>query len=395
MLLKRIIAITTGLVLGLSSLCYADNIELLKQELNNCNEQINQINDEMQELDCQIESTIYEQKRIENSIAQEQEYLNNLKKSMNDLSELRDSRVRRLYKEGNSQLTYLKVIFQSKGILEAFNNSYQFRQLIDNDNRILDDYSQTFDTYQEELVNLENLEKDNNDLLSDLTSKKEEQNKLLNEYNSKVSSVNLKINIEQTGQIDQLVKDSESISNPSELQIIVNSLNGIRPSLMNQELQSYLDNAVNKLNQRISNLTVQQTAQSAVNRGFVAGLVPPETQNRIITEAYKYLGIPYLWGGTDPRTGLDCSGFVQLVYHNLGYNISRTTYTQIYDGIEVEVSLDKLQAGDLIFFGDKSAPHHVALYIGDNKYIHAPQTGDVVKVSEGALRACCARRIIQ
>ena len=395
MLLKRIIAITTGFVLGLSSLCYADNIDLLKQELNSCNEQINQINDEIQELDCQIESTIYEQNRIENSIEQENEYINNLKKSMDDLSELRDSRVRRLYKEGNCQLTYLKVIFQSKGILEAFDNSYKFRQLIDNDNQILDDYSQTFDTYQEELVNLKNLEKDNNDLLISLNSKKEEQNKLLNEYNSKLSSVSLKINIEQTGQIDQLAKDSESILNPSELQIVVNSLNEIRPSLMTSELQSYLDGAVNKLNHRISNLTVQQTAQSAVNRGFVAGLVPPETQNRIITEAYKYLGIPYLWGGTDPKTGLDCSGFVQLVYHNLGYNISRTTYTQIYDGVEVEVSLDKLQAGDLIFFGDKSAPHHVALYIGDNKYIHAPQTGDVVKVSEGALRACCARRIIQ
>ena len=114
--------------------------------------------------------------------------------------------------------------------------------------------------------------------------------------------------------------------------------------------------------------------------------------NQVVLDSYNYLNIPYEWGATGP-TSFDCSGFTSFLYGKLGYSIGRTTYDQIYAG--KEVSLTELKAGDLIFFGDKEAPHHVAIYIGDNKYIHAPQTGDVIKISEGATyKACAARRIV-
>ena len=95
----------------------------------------------------------------------------------------------------------------------------------------------------------------------------------------------------------------------------------------------------------------------------------------LINFAKKFLGVPYVFGGTTPQ-GFDCSGFVQYVYkHALGINISRTTQTQIKDGREV--GKNELQPGDLVFT-DKG---HVTLYIGNNQVIHAPQTGDVVKIS--------------
>ena len=106
--------------------------------------------------------------------------------------------------------------------------------------------------------------------------------------------------------------------------------------------------------------------------------------------AKQYLGTPYVWGGETP-SGFDCSGLMQYVYNKMGYDISRTTYTQINDG--KAVSKNDLQPGDLVFFGDSSAPHHVGMYIGNGQYL---QTGDVVKISNLNSRSdyAGARRII-
>lgn len=105
---------------------------------------------------------------------------------------------------------------------------------------------------------------------------------------------------------------------------------------------------------------------------------PTPINERVVEEAKKYLGVPYVWGGTTPE-GFDCSGLVQYAYKQLGIHISRTSYTQVNDGRAV--SKEELKAGDLVFFANKTqGVHHVAMYIGDGNIIHAPYTGDVVKV---------------
>ncbi|EPY6472775.1 NlpC/P60 family protein [Clostridium sporogenes] len=102
---------------------------------------------------------------------------------------------------------------------------------------------------------------------------------------------------------------------------------------------------------------------------------PPATHGDVVGYAMQFQGVPYVWGGTSP-SGFDCSGFVQYVYRNAaGIELPRDTYGQI--GAGTRVSQDQLQPGDLVF------PHtgHVGIYIGGGQMIHAPQTGDVVKIS--------------
>lgn len=125
-----------------------------------------------------------------------------------------------------------------------------------------------------------------------------------------------------------------------------------------------------------------------------ATLITTFSGEQVVTEAKKYLGTPYVYGGTT-TSGFDCSGLVQYVYKRLGYNLSRTTYTQVKEGNYVEKN--NLQLGDLVFFGSASSPHHVGIYVGNNSYIHAPQTGDVVKISSLSSRSdyATARRIVQ
>ena len=115
--------------------------------------------------------------------------------------------------------------------------------------------------------------------------------------------------------------------------------------------------------------------------------------NALVETAKRYLGVPYVWGGTTP-SGFDCSGLMQYVYRENGIDISRTTFEQIKEG--TAVNKENLQPGDLVFFGSWEDPHHVGMYIGNGQYLHAPQTGDVVKISELGARSdfVTGRRII-
>jgi cell wall-associated NlpC family hydrolase len=114
-------------------------------------------------------------------------------------------------------------------------------------------------------------------------------------------------------------------------------------------------------------------------------------RDRVVQEARKYLGIPYLWGGTDPEKGLDCSGLVQLVYHNVGIDLPRVSGDQARAGTAV-ASLDEAKPGDLLAFG--SPVHHIAIYIGGGKMIEAPRTGLDVRVSDIYETPSAIRRVL-
>ncbi len=97
--------------------------------------------------------------------------------------------------------------------------------------------------------------------------------------------------------------------------------------------------------------------------------------------ALKFLGTPYVYGGTDLATGVDCSGFVYSIYKNFGITLQRNSASQYTQGTYVDKS--NLQAGDLIFFntGGNTNISHVGMYLGDNKYIHSStySTGVIVE----------------
>ena len=123
---------------------------------------------------------------------------------------------------------------------------------------------------------------------------------------------------------------------------------------------------------------------SGTDTDYATGTAGTASEQGVVSEAAKYLGVPYQWGGTDPSKGLDCSGLTQLVYKNLGIELPRTASQQATSGQAV-ASLADARPGDLVFFDYSSSRpgvDHVGIYVGNGKMIAAPQEGETVKVQD-------------
>jgi cell wall-associated NlpC family hydrolase len=154
----------------------------------------------------------------------------------------------------------------------------------------------------------------------------------------------------------------------------------------------------------------QQAAQAAYNRlsgtqktalksdkgqPFDTSNIPAGAAGAAVKAALGQVGTPYVYGGNTPGSALDCSSLVQYAYRQAGVTLPRTTYEQVLLG--TPVAKGAWIPGDLLFYGTSGNVHHVAMYIGNNQIVHAPDVGQVVKVvpvSGGGSDYYTARRIV-
>jgi hypothetical protein len=123
-----------------------------------------------------------------------------------------------------------------------------------------------------------------------------------------------------------------------------------------------------------------------------------EAAGDLLLQAMSLIGVAYRFGGSNPESGLDCSGFIQYVFKkSLRVNLPRTSASMAQVGREID--RDELKAGDLVFFNTRGFRYsHVGLYLGNNKFIHSPRTGKSIEVvnmtqSYWATRYNGARRV--
>lgn len=102
----------------------------------------------------------------------------------------------------------------------------------------------------------------------------------------------------------------------------------------------------------------------------------------LINNAMQLIGVRYRWGGNTPQSGLDCSGFVRYVFNDtFGFLLPRKSAQMSKVGLEV--GKEELRPGDLVFFNTmRHAFSHVGIYVGDNKFIHAPSRGKTIRVDD-------------
>jgi len=126
-----------------------------------------------------------------------------------------------------------------------------------------------------------------------------------------------------------------------------------------------------------SNLLLFRTPQ-AVARHFSAKAKREALPlgDRVVSFAKHLIGVPYSWGGSSPRTGFDCSGFVRYVYAHFGVSLAHSSFSDYLRGRQV--GRWAMKPGDLVFFDGEG---HVGIYVGHGRFIHAPHTGTVVRIS--------------
>lgn len=329
---------------------FADTITEKKSELENQRSMYNSVQDEKEEmnikiekLDAEIESILHKlnenkekEETIKNEIKDKEDEIEKKEKEIEKEQDVFSERVRGMY-IANSGNSFMEILFNSDGIGDLISKMAAVKKVTD---------------YNADVINGMKENREGLELAkSDLVKKEEEVKQLLAENEEGLSKLD-----EQKEVQSQLLAEIEEKENmyASKMRTLESEIatmeSGSRPS---------------------------QGGQGSVG----GGSYDPSGSGigyDAVAYAQNFLGVPYLWGGTTP-SGFDCSGFTQYVYRHIGVSLSRTTYTQQNDG--PRISRSQLQVGDLVFFGAYNSPHHVGIYMGNNQYIHAPRTGDVVKIS--------------
>jgi len=312
-------------------------IEEFDNEIENIMTKTEENKGKISETKNEIESAAAQVKKVEKDTQKEQDLYN--------------SRMRVMYINGFDG--YMSIILDSESFGDFVSRVDNIKTVIEFDKKVVGRFKATqkeLNKKQQSLnktkESLQSLQVENKQKIDKLMLTKESQNKLITELKSKeIVTKELQ---------NKLIAELKNKKDISAQQII-------EPKV-----------SVNKSITKISEIR-KSTPTYSPSRGATT-----VSQDAIIAYASNFLGTPYLWGGTTP-SGFDCSGFTQYVYAHFGIFIGRTTFDQINNG--VQVSRDNLQPGDLVFFGTFANPHHMGMYIGDNNYIHAPHTGDVIKIS--------------
>ena len=419
---KRILALmlTTVIAVGTSipALATPDNTKLnegrqkyaeIESKIADIESKIYDLNTQIEPLQLTVDKNKKEIDNINNVIDNTTKDIEQCKKEITALDEALGQRVKAMYMSGDLEFSYLNFILESDSTSDFFTRLQAVAQIIGKDKEAVEQVKNKKDELNDKIQSLEDkkneIDKLNEEVqasLDELDGKKKEQEQLANEAKeerSKFDSEYLSALERETVQTQYDVINSSN-STSAEIQSAITQLRNIRDNQLKSEIvKSEVNDMIEKgktaYNQKkAAEQAAAQAAISTPNRGSgssssslsSSSARPGAGSSAVLNEAYKHLGKAYVYGATGADT-FDCSGFTQYVYkHALGIDISRTTYSQINVG--TPVSQSDLQPGDLVF------PHtgHVGIYVGNGQMIHAPQTGDVVKVSP-VYKFYAARRV--
>jgi peptidoglycan hydrolase CwlO-like protein len=312
-----------------------------KAKLKQIQSQRDELETKVSRMDNQIESIMLEINKNDANIAKTQKDIEltqiDIAKAEEEIQAeqaLFESRVRSMYISGTAT-SNIEILLDSKSLDDLISRAENMKRIINYNISIINDYKakkEALDQKKAKLAaakeNLLALKSENEAKLTDLNKEKADQNALIAQLKAQESKYGAQI---RAAEAAALAASQAAIAK------IRKSSTGV-----------------------------------AVSRGSAI-----YSSNAVIAYASNYLGVPYVWGGTTP-SGFDCSGYVQYVFAHFRINLPRVASDQ--QGVGTYVTRDQLKPGDLVFFGDPA--HHVGIYVGDGCMIHAPHTGDVVKIQK-------------
>jgi cell wall-associated NlpC family hydrolase len=352
---------------------------------------ITDIQNKIYDLDAQIEPLQLTVDKNKKEIANINKVIDNTtkdieqcKKDINIMDLALGQRVKEMYKSGDLEFSYLNFMLESESTSDFFTRAEAVSKIVGKDKSQIEEVTSKKQELNDKMQSLEDkkaeIDKLNQEIqanLSQLEGKKSEASALAKQAQDEKKNFDSQY-------LSQLERDivkpqidvlSNSNSSAEDLQTAIDQLRKIRDNQIKSEIvTSEINDKIEKAKAVIAEKKQAQVRAATPSRGGKVSVPSAGNAQAILNMAYAQLGKPYEWGATGTRT-FDCSGFTSYVYQNAaGVGIGRTTYDQVDSG--QAVSQDQLRPGDLVF----THAGHVGIYVGNGQMIHAPQTGDVVKV---------------
>lgn len=412
-----------------------EKTEAIKQSLNEYNEientireleeKIDTLTDEIEPIFFEIEKNNEEIKKLEDEIIRLDENISHITSSIKEQQEVLGERLRATYKSSFYN-NYIAILLSSDDfgtLLQNINVVSKIflldRELIDNLNNAKQELNDNILELDEKKKSLNDINKENTEKIQELNMKKEEQQLVIDEMNQKKNSVRGYIEVLESDLVSDFLNNINDDKSIDELNNLITSLNGLKNQIKTKSVVEDINNGIQKAKSIIfnkekelevkviefsNNIDVDNSNESSKDSDVEINNDDVQTRSiidesvslnndasSIVSYAYEFIGAAYVYGATGPNS-FDCSGFTQYVFNKFGYSLSRTTYTQVNQGIHVD--RENLQPGDLIFTrGSVQTPQHVGIYVGNGKMIHASRPGVGVIVGD-IYDYVTARRII-
>lgn len=316
----------------------ADPMQDKKDELDSIKSEVQRIDTQLEAVTEQLNLTSVRADQIRESIALKEQEIAELNSELQERKDILGERIRELYKAGNTDM--IEVITECKTVDDLFLNVDRAKRISGNDVSII------------------------------------------------ASVIEARSGVE--------VARGELAAQKAELDATLSDLDGQKSQIEGElqrrkEVMAGVEAEVNTLiAQEEANQAPSTTTRPITPLPTVPTPPAPPYAPAAVQVAYQQLGKPYQYAGSGPNV-FDCSGLVMYCYAQVGISLPHSSYMQARCG--VSVSYAELQPGDLVFFHGYG---HVGMYIGDGQYIHAPHTGDVVRIADLGRRRdfCGACRIL-
>lgn len=361
------LVLVVSLTIGSSQVVYATSAQNKKSEaeknLNDVNKKIDNLENKKEEIEGELDTKNEELVNLmvdvgilEKEIDQNEKQLKQVKKDLKTAQknekkqyQAMKKRIKFMYERGDSAV--ISSLLESKSMADMLNRVEYFNEVYDYDRNLLDNYEKTRKQVEDLKAQVEDEKKELETAKDDL---KQQQKQL------ETAMANLR---SQQENADTQIANAKSLA--SEYQKTITEQNKI---IQQQQAAAAASGRSSGGSSGGSGGTSKPNSNASVPGG---NLNPPKTTNvsgsDVVNYAMQFVGKPYVWGGKDPNTGADCSGFTSYVYAHFGISIPSFSGAQRSCG--QEVSYANAQAGDLICYAG-----HVAIYMGGGKIVHAKGT---------------------
>lgn len=361
------LVLVVSLTIGSSQVVYATSAQNKKSEaeknLNDVNKKIDNLENKKEEIEGELDTKNEELVNLmvdvgilEKEIDQNEKQLKQVKKDLKTAQknekkqyQAMKKRIKFMYERGDSAV--ISSLLESKSMADMLNRVEYFNEVYDYDRNLLDNYEKTRKQVEDLKAQVEDEKKELETAKDDL---KQQQKQL------ETAMANLR---SQQANADTQIANAKNLA--SEYQKTITEQNKI---IQQQQAAAAASGRSSGGSSGGSGGTSKPNSNASVPGG---NLNPPKTTNvsgsDVVNYAMQFVGKPYVWGGKDPNTGADCSGFTSYVYAHFGISIPSFSGAQRSCG--QEVSYANAQAGDLICYAG-----HVAIYMGGGKIVHAKGT---------------------